>query len=172
MLELLETHFTSISIVHIAISLVHIIVTTLLVFGILKPISDPKSRMKKKIMRKLEIADNKSEILSPEIGLRDNLLQHPIYRIFLRNFYTLFIESVRELETEEKIVRVSNSGLEIDQDKRKEKFPTYLSKAKKTPADYGLKKDDPTIYIGLNSPEVKNHIAHLKHIFLLMAQKI
>ena len=168
MLEFLKSHFY-------LISLGHIVVTTLIVFGILKPISNSKSRMKKKITRKLTEENNRSEILFPEIRLRDNLLfrlRSLISRIFLRNFYTSFIDSIRELETEGVIVRVSASWLVLDIDERKKKYPSYSSKAKKTPANYGLKKDDPTIYLGLSSPEVKNHIARLKNIYMLMARKI
>ena len=63
------------------------------------------------------------------------------------------------------IVRVSNSWLEFDMDRRKKKYPSYSSKAKKTPADYGLKKDDPTIYLGLSSPEVKKTCSIFKRFY-------
>ena len=165
MLEFLKTHFY-------LINLGHIVVTTLMVLGILRPISNSKSRIKKKIIQKLTEEYNRNEILFPEIRLRDNLLFRStslISCIFLRNFYTSFIESIRELETEDMIVRVSNSELELDIDKKGEKYPSYSSKAKKTPANYGLKKDDPTVYLGLSSPKVKNHIATLKQIRVLMA---
>ena len=158
MLAFLKTHFY-------LISLVHIVVTTLMVFGILRPISNSKSRMKKKIIRRVTDGYNSGEILFPEIRLRDNLLFRPtslISRIFLSNFYTSFIDSIRELETEDMIVRVSNSELELDIDKREKKYPSYPSKAKKTPVNYGLKKDDPTIYLGLNSPKVADHISAFK----------
>ena len=175
MLEFLKTHFTLINIVHIVTSLVHIVVTTLLVFGILRPISNSKSRMKKKIVQRLTERHNRSELLFSEIRLRDNLLFRPtslISRIFLKNFYTSFIESIRELETEDVIVRVSAFGLVLDIDEREKIYPSCTSKAKKTPANYGLKKDEPTIYLGLSSSEVKNHIARLKNIYMLMASKI
>ena len=157
------------------INLGHIVVTSLLVFGILRPISSPKSRMKKKILRRLNESDNRGIILFPEIRLRDNILfrpRSPISRIFLKSFYTVFMESIRELETENMIVRVSNSTLELDRNDREKKMPSYTSKAKKTPANYGLKKDDPTIYLGISSPEVKNHIAHLKNVYMRMVTKI
>ena len=169
MLEFLKTHFY-------LINLGHIVVTTLLVLGILRPIANTKSRMKKKIIRKLTEEDNKEELLFPEIRLRDNLLfRHTslISRsILLENFYTIFIEAIRELETEDMIVRVSNSWLEFDMDRRKKKYPSYSSKAKKTPADYGLKKDDPTIYLGLSSPEVKKRVAYLRDFTIRMAARI
>ena len=167
MLAFLKTHFY-------LINLGHIVVTTLLVLGILRPIANSKSRMKKKIIRKLTEEYNRGEILFSEIKLRDNLLFRPtslISRIFLGNFYTLFIDSIRELEREDMIVRITNSELELDTDKKEKIYPSCTSKAKKKPANYCLKKDEPTIYLGLSSPEVKEHIETLKQIRALIARK-
>ena len=136
MLEFLKSHFY-------LISLGHIVVTTLIVFGILKPISNSKSRMKKKITRKLTEENNRSEILFPEIRLRDNLLfrlRSLISRIFLRNFYTSFIDSIRELETEGAIVRVSASWLVLDIDERKKNTLHILPRLKKRQQIMVLKK--------------------------------
>ena len=173
MLKSLTTHLPLINLV---LNVVSIVVPILIVLGILRPILDSKSRMKKKIMRKLTERDNRKELLFPEIRLRDNLLfrsTSPIYRhIFLRRFYTLFIESIRELEIEDKIVRVSNSWLDFDIGERKKKYPSYSSMAKKKPEDYDLRKDDPTIYLGLSSPEVKEHVEYLRQFCILMAAKI
>ena len=163
MLDFLKTHF-------FWINLGHIVVTTLLVLGILRPISSSKSRMKERIIRRLIKRHNRGEFLLSEIRLRDNLLLRPtsfIFCVFLKNFYTSFADAIWELETEDMIMRVINSEL----DKGEEKYPLYSSKAKKTPVNYGLKKDNPTIYLGLNSPEVKEHIAVSKKIRELMMKK-
>ena len=44
-----------------------IVIPTLIVLGILKPISTPKTRMKKKILRKLTEEANRGRLLFPEI---------------------------------------------------------------------------------------------------------
>ena len=94
MLHFLQTHF-------FLINLGHIVVTTLLVLGILSPISSSKSRMKKRIIRRLTEGHNRGEILFSKIRLRDNLLLRStsfIFRVFLKNFYTSFADSIWELE--------------------------------------------------------------------------
>ena len=172
MLECLKNHLP---VINIVLNMVSIVIPILIVLRILRPILDSKSRMKKKIIQKLTEGYKRGKLLFPEIGLRDNLLFRPAsltYHISLKRFYTLFIESIRELQTEGEIVRVSNSELELIIDEREEKYPSYPSKAKKMPVDYGLKEDDPKIYLGLGSPDVKNHIAHLKNLCRLVAAKI
>ena len=87
------------------------VVSILVIIGVLKPISSRKSRMKKKIMQELNKENNKGKSLSPEIKIRENLLYQsvlPINRIFLKKFYTCFMELISELEREKEIVRVSN----------------------------------------------------------------
>ena len=76
----------------------------------------------------------------------------------MRNFYTVFIESIRELATENEIICVSNSKFGITAKETEEENPSYSSMTKKTPADYGLKKDNPRLYIGLNSKETQDFI--------------
>ena len=142
-----------------------VVIPTLIVLGILKPISSPKTRMKKKILRKLTEEANKGGLLLPEIMFRDNLLSQRILlknSIFLEKFYTLFIESMRELESEESIVRVPNSSLAFFFKDIESNYPPHSSGTKKTPADYGLKEDNPRIYLGLNSKETQDHLRELK----------
>ena len=139
---------------------------------ILKFWQDPKARMKKKIVEELNAEADKDNLLLSEIRLRDNLLfQRWLAKrgIRLENFYKLFMRSIRELETEDKIMCKDNSelryvGLEfgIRQKNVKEKWPAYSSKAKKTPADYGLKKDDPNRYLALKSPEAQDFVKRIE----------
>lgn len=81
----------------------------------------------------------------------------------MRKFYT-----IRDLETEKEIVRVSNWNLVVNRNGKEmekdieENYPSYSSKAKKTPADYGLKGDSPNLYIGLNSQEVQNALLEVR----------
>ena len=136
-------------------------VPTLIVLGILRPYPNAKTRMKKKILQKLTDETNKDNFLFPELRLRDHLLFRRILvkrYFFVRNFYTVFIESIRELETENEIICVSNSEFGISSKETEKENPSYSSKAKKTPADYGLKKDNPRLYVGLNSKETQDFI--------------
>ena len=136
-------------------------VPTLIVLGILRPYPNSKNRMKKKILQKLTDEANKDNFLFPELRLRDHLLLRRMLvkrDFFVRNFYTVFIESIRELETENEIICVSNSEFGITAKETEAEYPSYSSSAKKTPADYGLKKDNPRLYIGLNSKETQDFI--------------
>ena len=140
-------------------------IPTLIVLGILKPYSNAKTRMKKKIIQKLNQEANRGEIFVPELMLRDYLLFRRILvksDFFLSKFYTVFIESIRELETEKEISRVSNWDLVNVNESIEENCPPYSSKAKKTPARYDLKEDDPDQYLGLNSIDVQNHLENVK----------
>ena len=163
MLESLKTHLSWINLVLNAIGLVGIPV--LIVLGILKPFSNAKTRMKKKIRQELTKEANKGELLFPEIRLRDNLLSQRVFfkkGVFLQNFYTTFIESIRELATEEEIVCVRNWDLEFFIAEVEKNYPPYNSKVKKTPANYGLKMDDPSVYLALNSQEGRDYLEKLK----------
>lgn len=166
MLNLLTSLKPHIPWINLVLNFIGIVgIPLLIVLGILKPYSDPKTRMKKKIMQKLTEEANKGEPLFPEIRLRDNLLFQPTlpkYRIFLKNFYVLFIESIRDLTTEDKIIRVSSHDLAFFHKDIEENYPYYSSKAKKTPANYGLKEDEPSRYLGLNSREVQNLVKSLQ----------
>ena len=166
MLDLLTSLKPHIPWINLVLNFIGIVgIPLLIVLGILKPYSDPKIRMKKKIMQKLTEEANKGEPLFPEIRLRDNLLFQPTslkYRIFLKNFYVLFIESIRDLTTEDKIIRVSSYDLAFFHKDIKENYPSYSSKAKKTPANYDLKEDEPSRYLGLNSQEVQNLVRSLQ----------
>ena len=136
-------------------------IPTLIVLGILKPCPNAKTRMKKKILQKLAGETNKGNLLFPELRLRDNLLFRRILvkrGLFLRNFYTIFMESIRELETENAIIRLNNSEFGIAFKEIEEENPSYASKAKKKPVDYGLKEDNPRLYVGLNSKETQDFI--------------
>ena len=159
MLESLTPHFPGINVLLNAVSL-------LILIGIVKPILDRKSRMKKKIKDKLSEGYNRGEFLLPEIKIRDDLLfllDLPLCRFFLKKSYILFLDSIRELEKEEEIVCVSNMELESTINRAEgEEYPSYPSRATKTPEDYDLKKDDPKIYLGLSTQNVKALIAHLK----------
>ena len=137
----------------------------LIVFRVLKPRSDPKTQMQKKIIQMLTKEANKGEPLFPEIKLRDNLLFQPTslkHRIFKKKFYELFIESIRDLETEGEIIRMYNRNLEFVRGDEEEEWPAYSSEAKKTPANYGLKEDDPHRYLALNSQEAQDKIRRLE----------
>ena len=128
---LIKTHFSSL--VTILNSIGVIVIPILIVSGKLQP-SNPKIRMKKKIIRKLTDKANKDIFLIPEIRLRDGLVfQRFLFRkrYFLRKFYTTFIESIRELETEQKIICVKNSEFGISNKETEEEYPSYSSKAKK-----------------------------------------
>ncbi|MDE0687657.1 MAG: hypothetical protein OXI61_05770 [Candidatus Poribacteria bacterium] len=125
---------------------------------------DPKVRMKKKILRKLNEEADKGNLLFSKIRLRDDLLsQHRLAKRDnrLRNFYKLFMRSIRDLETKGKIIRVSNGNLEFPLKDGVKNYPSYSSKAKKTPADCGLKEDEPEYYLGLNSQEVQRLVESL-----------
>ena len=160
MLESLTPHFPGINVL---LNVVNI----LILLGIVKPFLHRKSRMKKKIKDKLSEGYNRGEFLLPEIQIRDDLLSLralPLFRFFfLKNSYILFMDSIRELEKEEEIERVSNLELEYTINREvEEKYPSYPSRAKKKPEDYGLKKDDPQFYLGLSTQNVKALIANLK----------
>ena len=43
-----------------------------------------------------------------------------------------------------------------------ENYPPYSSKGKKTPENYGLKKDDPYRYLALKSQEAQDLVKSLK----------
>ena len=142
-----------------------VLIPLFIVLGILKSYSDPRTRMKKKIIRKLTDEANKNNLLFSEIRLRDNLLFRPTalkHRIFQKKFYELFIESIRDLETEGEIIRMDNWNLAFFQKDREEKWPAYSSKRKKTPAHYGLKKDNPNLYLALKSQESQDLVRSLK----------
>jgi hypothetical protein len=164
MLDLLTSLKPHIPWINLVLNFVGIVgIPLLIVLGILKPYSDPKARIKQKIIQKLIEEANKGEFLFPEIKLRDNLFFTSLkYRIFSKKFYTLFIESIRELTTEKEIIRVDNYGLEFFSEDRQKNYPLYFSKAKKTPADYDLKEDEPNRYLGLNSQEVQELVKSLK----------
>ena len=120
--------------------------------------------MKKKIIEKLNEGYNREALLLPEIKIRDDLLFNPILLMTRKNFYTLFMESIKELEREKEIVRISNMELEliVNRAEKEAEYPSYPSRFRKTPENYSLKKDNPRIYLGLNAPNVKDHIADLK----------
>ena len=144
-----------------------IIIPVMIVLGILKPYNRT-ARMKKKIIRKLTEEVNKGILLFPEIRLRDNLLfKRLLFKsgIFSKKFYDLFIESIRELETENEIICVSNSEFGITAKETEENYPSYSSKAKKTPADYGLKKENSRLYVGLKSQETQDFIEGEKRYY-------
>ena len=69
---------------------------------------------------------------------------------------------MRELESEEAIMRVPNSSLAFYFKDVERNFPPYPSRATKTPADYGLKEDNPRLYLCLNSKESQDHLRTLK----------
>ena len=166
MLDLLASLKPNIPWINLVLNLVGIVaIPLLIVLGILKPCSDSKARMKKKIIQKLTEKANKGELLFPEIRLRDDLLFQPTslkHRISPKNFYILFIESIRDLTTEDKITRVSRYSLAFFHKDIEENYPSYSSKAKKTPANYRLKEDEPNLYLGLNSQEVQNLVKSLE----------
>ena len=74
------------------------------------------------------------------------------------------MRSMRELESEEAIIRVPNSSLAFFFQDIERNYPPYASRAKKTPADYGLKEDNPNLYLGLNSKEAQDHLRVLKSL--------
>ena len=90
MLDLLTSLKPHIPWINLALNFIGIVgIPLLIVLGILRPYSDPKARMKKKIIQKLTEEANKGKLLLPEIRLRDNLLFAPIslkYRISPKNF--------------------------------------------------------------------------------------
>ena len=166
MLDLLTSLKPHIPWINLVLNFIGIVgIPLLIVLGILKPYSDPKTRMKKKIMQKLTEEANNGKLLFPEIRLRDNLLFLPTslkHRISPKNFYILFIESIRDLTTEAKIIRASSHNLAFFYKDIQENYPYYSSKAKKTPINYGLKEDEPSRYLGLNSQEVQNLVRSLR----------
>lgn len=159
MLESLKTNLPLLNTIGV------IAIPVLVVLGILKPISTPKTRMKKRIIRKLTEKANKGVLLFSEIRLRDDLMfQNILYKngILSKKFYNLFIESIRELETEKEITRESNWNLEFFTKDQDSNFPAYSSKAKKIPTDYGFREDEPRLYLGLNSGEVQDYLGRLR----------
>ena len=160
--EMLDSLKDKLPLINLVLNFVGLIgVPTLIVLGILRPYPNAKTRMKKKILQKLTDEANKDHLLFPELRLRDYLLFRRILvkrGFFLENFYTVFIESIRELETKNEIICISNSEFGITAKDTEEEYPSYSSKAKKTPVDYHLKKDNPRFYVGLNSQETQDFI--------------
>lgn len=72
MLDSLKAHLPWLNLVLNFVGLIG--VPTFIVLGILKPYSNAKTRMKKKIIQKLTEEANKGDIFVPELMLRDNLL--------------------------------------------------------------------------------------------------
>lgn len=132
--------------------------SALVIIGVLKPFSSRKSRMRKKIIQELSEGYNRDNLLLPAIEIRDKFYFQSVLfinRIFLKKFYTLFMESIRELEREKEIVSVSNKDLESTINREEgEQYPSYPSRARKKLEDYGFKKDDPGVYLGLNASNV------------------
>lgn len=160
MFNFLTTHS---SVIGLVLSFIGIVISILVALGILKRYSTSKTRMKKKITQRLAEEANMGNLLFPEIRLRDRLLRSSwIYRNFSKNFYTLFFASIRELTTQKEIIRVDTWDITYNTDERKKCFPDYSSKAKKKPANYGLKEADPHFYLGLNSQEPQDYLEDLK----------
>ena len=79
--------------------------SALVIIGVLKPFSSRKSRMRKKIIQELSEGYNRDNLLLPAIEIRDKFYFQSVLfinRIFLKKFYTLFMESIRELERKKK----------------------------------------------------------------------
>lgn len=153
----------------VIIAIAGTIIAILIAFGIIRRISTAKERMKKKIGKKLSKLANKDRILVPEIYLRDMIYWDHLARkpLFIRRFFNLFIESMRELADSEEIIRVKRGELfcsyphpaykdDIDP------FPPYESRIPKMPSDYFLKKCDPDMYIGLKTVDCEEYIQRYK----------
>ena len=151
------------------VGLLGLIIPILIALGVVKRISTAKERMKKKILKKLNELANKDRILVPETYLRDMIYWDHLARkpLFTGRFFSLFIESMRELADSEEIIRVKRGELfcpyphpayEDDIDP----FPPYKSRLPKTPSDYFLKKCDTDMYIGLNTTDCEEYVKSCK----------
>ena len=147
------------------IGLLGLIIPILIALGVFRRISIAKERMKKKILKKLNKLANKECFLLPETYLMDliywdHLAQKPL---LIERFFSMFIESIRELTDSESIIRISRGELfcpyphpmfkgDVDP------FPPYESRTPKTPSDYSLKECDPDMYVGLNTTECEEYM--------------
>ena len=134
--------------------------------GALRQIPTPKERMQRKILKELNKATNKGYNLVAEIKVRDAIYADYLWNspLFKERFFTIFTECIRELFNNEAIIRANGGDLFSEyklypKEKRVSPFPPYNSCMSITPNKYySLAKDNPNMYIGLNTKECQKEI--------------
>ena len=129
-----------------------------------------KERMKEKILKKANELTNQGHHLFAEIKVRDAIYSGQLWHapLLKKRFFTLFIESIRELYNSGVINRVDGHELFCpyklyEKEKRVNPFPPYNSRISMTPANYPpLAKDNPNMYIGLKTNECDIVIENFK----------
>ena len=154
----------------IALSAIIIPIAITLGVYVFRQILTVKEHMKKKILKKVNELTNQGHDLFAEIKVRDAIYLGHLWHapLLKKRFFTLFIESIRELYNSEVINRVDGRELFspyklYEKEKRVNPFPPYNSCISITPANYPpLAKDNPNMYIGLKANECDTVIESFK----------